>query len=92
MVRIQKQKEDKEKEKEKRAPNFKGLKRKSKKSTSSSIRIDPHQRRLYEHIQELDRNNTTPAHAETHIILDDEPKEIETQGIETTKSPQMEIP
>ena len=52
--------EENEKEKEARAPRFIGLQRKSRKSSNSSIGIDPHQKKFYNHLlekQQMDKSH-----------------------------------
>ena len=48
--------EENEKEKEARALIFRGLQRKSRKSSNSSIGIDPHQKKFYDHLLEKEQN------------------------------------
>ena len=50
MNKTKKIQEENKKEKEARAPNFRGLQIKSRKSCNSFIGIDPHQKMFYDHL------------------------------------------
>lgn len=60
MNKTKKIQEENEKEKEARVPSFKGLQRKSHKSSNSSIGIDPHQKKFYDHLLEKEQMDKTP--------------------------------
>lgn len=63
--------EEHEKEKEARVPNFQGLAKKSRKSSNSSIGIDPNQKKLYDYINEKEERDKNPIYEE--IEDDDDP-------------------
>ena len=52
MNRTKKVQEENETEKEAQVPSFKGLQRKSRKSSTSSIGIDQYQKKFYDHLLE----------------------------------------
>ena len=60
-----------EKAKEARVSNFQGLKRKSRKSSNSSIGIDPNQKKFYDYINEREERDKNPIYEE--IENDDNP-------------------
>ena len=59
-----------EKEKEARVPNFQGLQRKSIKSSTSSIGIDQHQKKFYDHLNEREQTDTHPIFEEIEEFED----------------------
>ena len=60
MNKTKKIQEENEKEKEARALIFRGLQRKSRKSSNSLIGIDPHQKKIYDHLLEKEQMDKNP--------------------------------
>lgn len=60
MNMTQKVQEENEKENEVWFPRFKGLQRKSKKYSTSSIGIDQYQKKFYDHLLEKEQRNKHP--------------------------------
>ena len=70
MNRIKQVQAENEKEKEARVPNFQGLQRKSRKSSTSSIGIDQHQKKFYDHLNEREQRDKHPIFEDIEEIED----------------------
>ena len=88
MDKSKKIQEEKEKEKEARAPTFRGFKRKSRKSSNSSVGIDPHQKLFYDNLLEREQINNTPIFNEPQddniqedIVVDNIQEDVAIPGI-----------
>ena len=64
--------EENEKEKEAQVRSFKGLQRKSRKSSNSSIGIYPYQKKFYDHLLEKEQMDKTPIFDESQDYTDQE--------------------
>jgi hypothetical protein len=60
MNRTKKAQAENEKEMEARVPNFQGLQRKSRKSSTFSIVIDQHEKKFYDHLKEREQRDKHP--------------------------------